>query len=82
MVVVINENDAAHRFASWVYKLSTFFLVVVVQQNTGAGLCVQLLAIVAGAGVTMALISGSVSVRQKDDVPVSEVTDECVGSRG
>jgi hypothetical protein len=63
MVVVIKEKDAPHRFASLVYKLFTLFLVVVVQQNTGAGLCVQLLAIVAGAGVNVLLISGSVSVR-------------------
>jgi hypothetical protein len=50
-----------------VYKLFTLFLVVVVEQNTGAGLCVQPFVTVAGAGVTIALISGSVSVRQKDD---------------
>jgi hypothetical protein len=66
MVVVINENDAAHRFASLVYKLFTLFLVVVVQQNTGAELCVQLFAIVAGAGVKVLPISGSVSVKQKN----------------
>ena len=58
MVVVINENDATHRLASVAYKLFTLFLVVVVQQNTGAGLCVQLFAIVAGAGVNVLLISG------------------------
>ena len=66
MVVVINENDAPHRFASLVYKLFTLFLVVVVQQNTGAELCVQLFAFVAGAGVTVLPISGSVSVKQKN----------------
>ena len=65
MAVAINDNDAPHRFASLVYKLFTLFLVVVVQQNTGAGICVQLFAFVAGAGVNELLISGSVSVRQK-----------------
>jgi hypothetical protein len=66
MVVVINENDASHRFASLVYKLFTLFLVVVVQQNTGAEFCVQQFAFVAGAGVTVLPISGSVSVKQKN----------------
>ena len=63
MVVVIKENDAPYRFASLVNKLFILFLVVVVQQNTGARLCVQLFAIVAGAGVNVLPISGSVSVR-------------------
>ena len=63
MVVVININDAPQRFASLLYKLFTFFLVVVVQQNTGAELCVQLFAFVASAGVNELPIGGSVSVK-------------------
>ena len=76
MAVAINDNDAPHRFASLVYKLFSLFLVAVVQQNTGAGLCVQLFAIVAGAGVNVLLISGFGFGTIKRDVPEFQMTDD------